>query len=78
MPLVEHDHMVEHVATYAANDSFDVRTLPGAARRNLYFFDAQVLNALLEPFAIDCVTVHDVTVVVCQHDEHEQHAEGDS
>jgi hypothetical protein len=40
--FVEHDHMVEHVTSYTANDSLTVGVLPWAPRGGLDFFDAYI------------------------------------
>jgi hypothetical protein len=44
MPCVEHDDMIEYVATETPDESLAVGILPGAARGNLHLFDPQILD----------------------------------
>src|SRR5215475_7940476 len=57
MPFVEHDHMIEQVASNTANDPFAVWILPGTPWRNLDLFEAHVLYTLLNMIAVDAVPV---------------------
>jgi hypothetical protein len=53
MLLVEHDNIVETRTTDTANDPLTVRMLPWTVWRNLHFFDAPVLDALLKMLTVD-------------------------
>src|SRR5215475_7206722 len=57
MPFVEHDDMIEYVATETPDESLAVGILPGAARGNLHLFDTQMCDARLEGGTIDRVPV---------------------
>ena len=57
MPFVEHDDMIEYVATETPDEPLAVGVLPGAAGGNLHIFDTQICDARLEGGAIDRVPV---------------------
>ena len=55
MPVVEHNDMIEHIATDTPDEPLAVGIVPGTARDDLHFFDAHVLDALLERHTVDRV-----------------------
>jgi hypothetical protein len=55
MSLVEHDHLVETLASDAADNPLHIRILPRAARCNLHLFDPQIRDAVLEIGTVDGV-----------------------
>ena len=57
MPVVEDDDMIEHVATDTPNEPLAGGILPGTARGNFDFFDAHVLDAMLERPTVDRVPI---------------------
>src|SRR5262249_22769402 len=57
MPGVEDDDMIEHIAPDTPDEPLAVRILPGTSRGDLHFFDAHVLDALLERHTIDRVPI---------------------
>jgi hypothetical protein len=57
MPLVEYDDIIETLAPDAPNDPLAVWILPGTAGRNLYLFNAQVADSVLERGAVDRIPV---------------------
>jgi hypothetical protein len=57
MPLVEDHDFVETLTPDTAHDSFRVRVLPRAVKRNLDLFHTRMLDALLECGALDRVPV---------------------
>ena len=57
MLLIEHDHMIEQVASDTANNPFAVAILPRTPWRNLYLFEADVLDTLLKMITVDAVPV---------------------
>jgi hypothetical protein len=57
MPLVEHDHVIETLASDAADEPLYIRRLPRTTRRDLDFFDTHVAHALLERRAVDGVAI---------------------
>src|SRR5215510_3225088 len=57
MPVVEDNDMIEYVATNTPNEPLAVGILPGTARGNFDFFDAHVLDALLQMLTVDRVAV---------------------
>ena len=57
MPFVEHDDMIEDVATETPDEPLAVGILPGAARGNLHLFDTQVFYPRLEGGTVDRVPV---------------------
>jgi len=54
MADVEHDDMIEQIATAGADESFGHAVLPRASNRNSNWADAEVLRRL-QDFAIECV-----------------------
>src|SRR5262245_40618380 len=57
MPVVEDDDMIKHIATDTPNEPLAVGILPRTARGNLDFFDADVLDAVLERHTVDRVPI---------------------
>src|SRR5262249_32269400 len=57
MSVIEDDDMIEHVAPNAADDPLAVGILPRTSRGNLDFFDAHVLDALLERHTVNGVPI---------------------
>jgi hypothetical protein len=57
MVSVEDDDVIETFAADAADESFHVRGLPGAAGSDEDFFDAHVLDAAAEEIAVNGVPV---------------------
>ncbi len=57
MLLVEDDDLIEHLATDTPDESLAVGMLPGAARGALHFFEAHVLDALLEGHTGDRIPI---------------------
>ena len=57
MPLVEHDDMIEHIATDTPDDPLAIRILPGTAWGDLDLFDAHVAEALLKMCSVDAIAV---------------------
>src|SRR5262245_27589353 len=57
MLRVEHDDIVQTLTTDTADDPLTVGILPWTAWRNLHFFDAHVLDALLKMLTVDRVAV---------------------
>ena len=57
MPVVEDDDMIEHIATDTPDEPLAVGILPGTARGDLDFFDAHVLDAVLERHTVDRVSI---------------------
>ena len=57
MSVVEDDDMIEHVATETPDEPLAVGILPGTARGDLDFFDADVLDAALERHTVDRVPI---------------------
>jgi hypothetical protein len=55
--LIEHDDVVQALAADRAYQPFDVRRLPGRARGDPDFLQAQSLGAALEVQAVNAVTV---------------------
>jgi hypothetical protein len=47
MLVVEDDDLIEHITTDTSDESLTVGILPGTARGDLHFFDADVLDAVL-------------------------------
>jgi hypothetical protein len=57
MSVVEDDDLIEHLATDTPDEPLAVGILPGTARGDLHFFDAHVLDALLEHYTVDRVPI---------------------
>ena len=56
--FAQHDHVIEALAAEGADESFDVRILPGAPRRGHDFADPQALDAAAEnACAVDRVAI---------------------
>ena len=59
MGLVQHNHMIQTIAAYAADDSFAKWILPRRAWCDQNFLNTHVLDSLLEVFAVDAVADRD-------------------
>ena len=57
MPVVEDDDMIEYIATDTPDESLAVGILPGTSQGDLHFFDAHVLDALLDRHTVDRVPI---------------------
>ena len=57
MAFAKNDHMVEAFSANGTDQSLDVRILPRRVRGTDDFLDAQVLDAILEPLAVDAIAV---------------------
>jgi hypothetical protein len=57
LPFVEHNDMIEYVATETPDEPLAVGILPGPARGNLHLFDTQVFYSRLEGGTVDRVPV---------------------
>jgi hypothetical protein len=57
MLLVEDDDMIEHLAPDTPDEPLAVGILPRTARGDLNFFDAYVLDALLERYTVNRVPI---------------------
>lgn len=57
MPVIEHDDLIEHIATDTPDEPLAVGIVPGTARGDLHFFEAHVLDALLERHTVDRVPI---------------------
>jgi hypothetical protein len=57
MPLVQDDHVIQHLTTNTANQTFHIRILPGRSRRNQDLFDAHMPDVLLKERAVDAVPI---------------------
>jgi len=55
--VIDHNHMIEALATNASDDAFHVAILPRTPWCNANFFDAHSFNPRPEEFAIDSVAV---------------------
>jgi len=55
--LVEDNHVIETLAANAADDPFDVRALPGGARRRQDLLDAEPCDAPAKVPAVDLVAI---------------------
>ena len=53
MPVVEHDDLIEHLATDTPDEPLAVGIVPRTARGDHDFFDAHVLDPVLEGNTID-------------------------
>src|SRR5580700_10451688 len=59
MFVIENDHVVEALATYAANESLGIWILPGASRSREHFFDAHSFNTVAEVATVNSVSITD-------------------
>jgi hypothetical protein len=59
MPFAEHYHMIQTIAAYAADDPFAIRVLPGRLWCDHDFFNAHVLDSLLEVVTVDTIAIAD-------------------
>ena len=57
MILIQDDHVVQTFATYAADDSFTIRVLPGRAWCDGDFFNVHAFDTLGEVVPVDAVTI---------------------
>ena len=57
MPFVQHDHVVEALPTYRADNAFATGILPGRAWGDRDFFNTHILDALGEVVAVDIVAI---------------------
>src|SRR5256886_8405893 len=57
MPLADHDYVVKAFPTNRANHPLGVRVLPGRARRNYRFSDAQCFGLTRKSFSINLVSI---------------------
>jgi hypothetical protein len=57
MTLIEHDDVLERVASYTADDALTIWMLPGTARGNLHLFDAHAGDPVLKSCAIGCAVM---------------------
>jgi hypothetical protein len=57
MGLVQHDHLIQALATDTADEALHVGILPRATRRDLHLVDAYVLHALWKSVTVDAVAV---------------------
>ena len=57
VPFVQHDHVVQALAAYAADDAFAIGILPGRVWGDWNFFDAHTFDTLGEIIAVDAVTI---------------------
>ena len=57
MPLVDDDHMIQTIPADGADNKFDIRVLPGRARRCDDLVYAQALDTSLHLFAIDRIPI---------------------
>jgi hypothetical protein len=57
--LVEHDHMIQTLASDRTDQSFDIGILPGRPRRGQHFLDAHTLQAFLKALSVGAVAVAD-------------------
>src|SRR5919109_2061625 len=57
MPLVQYDHMIEHVAPDTADHPLAIGILPRRWGRNLHPFNARVMDSVLERGAVDGIPV---------------------
>ena len=57
MPVVEHDDMIEHIATDTPDEPLAVGVLPWAPRGDLDLLDTHVLDAVLEGHTVDRVPI---------------------
>ena len=57
MAFVHHDDVVEALAADGANQSLDVRVLPGATRRGEDLLHPQSTNSPLKVFTVDVIAV---------------------
>jgi hypothetical protein len=54
---MEHDHMIEALASNGTNHPLHIRSLPRRSRRGQHFLDAQVSHLFSEVQAEDCIAV---------------------
>ncbi len=59
MPLVQHDHVVQAFPADRADDSLDLRILPGRVGRNENLLDAESMGTSREVVVVDAITVWD-------------------
>ena len=57
MPFAQHDHVVQTLSTYRADNTFAIRVLPRRAWCDRDFFDVHAFHAILEIVAVDAVTI---------------------
>src|SRR3989442_993714 len=57
MPLSQHDHMIQAVASDRSDQPLHVGPLPGAGRSGEHFLDAQALDSLAKVIPIDLIPV---------------------
>src|SRR5437870_3974062 len=57
MAVVEHDHVIEALTTYASNHPLGVRILPRASWSRPHFPNAHSLNSVLEVLPIDSISI---------------------
>ena len=55
--FVEHDHMIQTLAAYRADDALDVRSLPWRTGRRKHFLDAHIPDLLHEIDAEDPIPI---------------------
>ena len=55
--VVQHNHVVQALSAYGADQSLHVRILPRRAGRNEHFLNPHVLDPMSEVLAVDAVTV---------------------
>ena len=57
MPFIYDDNVIEALSPDAANDSLDIRILPGRTRGRKHFFDTEAFHSAAEPTTVDTVPV---------------------
>ena len=57
LTFIEHDDMVEALASDRADDTFDVGRLPGRAWRDEHFRDAEAVQPTPESFTVDGIAI---------------------
>ena len=57
MPCVQHDHVVQTLPAYGADDAFAVRVLPGRRACDEDFLDSHAFHAVLEVVAVDAIAI---------------------
>jgi hypothetical protein len=57
MSLIQHNHMIQTLASDRTNQTFRIRVLPRRARRRNHFFDVHAADAPLEDVAIDAIAI---------------------
>ena len=55
--LAEHDHVVQALPTYRADQLFDVRILPRRPWCNEHFLDPHVLDSIAEVLTVDAIAI---------------------